>query len=161
MEIWKKIDKFDHHECSTEGRIRNTLTGKTLSPVVSSRGYAEFCLCEFGKRHLVFGHRVVAETFLPKVDGKTFVNHKDGNKLNNNVNNLEWCTSAENTHHAINVLGKNNGGLNKKRVLCIETNTIFESTVDAEKQMGISNAWISSICRGEKNSAKGYHFKYV
>lgn len=45
-------------------------------------------------------HRLVAETFLPKIDGKDFVNHKDGNKSNNDVSNLEWCTKSENTYHA-------------------------------------------------------------
>lgn len=45
-------------------------------------------------------HRLVAETFLLKIDGKDFVNHKDGNKSNNDVSNLEWCTKSENTYHA-------------------------------------------------------------
>lgn len=45
-------------------------------------------------------HKLVAETFLPKIDGKDFVNHKDGNKSNKDVSNLEWCTKSENTYHA-------------------------------------------------------------
>lgn len=161
MEIWKKIQGFDHHECSTYGNIRNTKTGKTLKGSKSSRGYTQFCISEFGKRHLVFGHRLVAETFLENNDNKPFVNHIDGNKMNNHVENLEWCTPAENDKHATNILKLDIHGTNRKKVKCIETNVIYSSTIEAGLAIGVSNSIISKVCRRIKNTAKGYHFQYV
>ena len=161
MEIWKKIETFNHHECSTYGNVRNIKTGKILKGSKSSRGYTQFCISEFGKRHLVFGHRLVAETFIENKDNKPFVNHVDGNKMNNHIENLEWCTPAENDSHAVNVLKLNIHGVNKKKVKCIETGVIYSSTAEAGLNIGVSDSMISMVCRGIKNSAKGYHLKYI
>lgn len=74
---------------------------KVIVPCVKRTGYAHVILCVDGKvlhRQL---HRVVAETFIPNVYNKPCVNHKDGNKLNNHVDNLEWVTYKENIQHAL------------------------------------------------------------
>lgn len=74
---------------------------KIIKPSIKKSGYASVIMCINGKvihRRL---HRLVAETFIPNPDNKPCVNHKDGNKLNNHVSNLEWCTYKENIKHAL------------------------------------------------------------
>lgn len=89
-------DVSEKYEVSTEGHIRNKKTGKVLKEFAGKDGYLR---TQFdGKTRCV--HRVVAYAFVPSDVGKDFVNHKDGNKQNNNASNLEWCTRSENILHA-------------------------------------------------------------
>lgn len=90
------IDISGGYEASSDGHIRNKKTKRVLREFASKDGYLR---TQFnGKTRTV--HRVIAEAFIPAVNGKDFVNHKDGNKRNNNIENLEWCTRAENIRHA-------------------------------------------------------------
>lgn len=108
--MWKSFD--DKYECSDDGHIRNRKTKKILREY-SNRpdGYLR---TQFGGKTRTV-HRVIAETFLEKEKEKNFINHKDGNKTNNNIDNLEWCTRSENIRHAYNnglihpKKGENNG----------------------------------------------------
>lgn len=75
-------------------------TPKFLNPMLDKKGYLRVELRKNNKRKGYFVHRLVAETFIPKVIDKPFVNHIDGNKQNNNVDNLEWCSNLENQQHA-------------------------------------------------------------
>lgn len=92
--IWKKI--FDDYEVSEVGTIRNIKTKHIIKQFIGRDGYVRTQIA--GKTRLV--HRIVAMAFLPIVDGKDFVNHIDGKKENNAVENLEWCTRSENQRHA-------------------------------------------------------------
>ena len=96
--IWKTIQNNSNYEVSTTGLIKNKKTGKILKPW-THLGYQWIRLGKNGKNKSV--HRIVALTFLPKIEGKDFVNHKDSNRSNNNVENLEWCTKSENSIHGI------------------------------------------------------------
>jgi hypothetical protein len=71
-----------------------------LNPATDRYGYLKVCLCEKGVRRYVTVHRLVAETFIPNPNSLPTVNHKNGNKKDNRVCNLEWVTNKENTHHA-------------------------------------------------------------
>lgn len=96
-EQWKEVPGYENYEVSNFGNIR-----KKLKPNINKEGYASIGLTdEEGKRKDFRIHRLVAELFIDKIDGKFLVNHKDGVKDNNNVLNLEWCTPRENTLHAI------------------------------------------------------------
>lgn len=159
--MWKDIPEFPKYECSDEGVIRNKQTHKEIKLSPSNKGYLQNCLSINGKRHVIFPHRIVAELFVPNKDNKPCVNHIDGNKQNNNANNLEWCTIQENSWHARNILHKEMGGANKRAVLCVETGEVFSSACEIERKMGFPNAWINAICHNKKRSAKGYHFKFI
>lgn len=74
--------------------------GKLLKPTKNKNGYLSVELWENGNRKRVYVHRLVAEKYIPNPENKREVNHKDGNKLNNSVDNLEWVTSSENKYHA-------------------------------------------------------------
>ena len=105
-------------------------------------------------------HRLVAEAFIDKIAGKEHVNHIDGNKLNNNVNNLEWCTHKENVHHAIknnlfkpfqNIKreGENNGNskLNNEQVLAIVKDNRLHKEI--AKEYKIDSSHVSTIKNGK------------
>jgi len=105
-ESWKPVIyrdiKPDMYEVSNFGRFRNRITGHLLTPCPSEKGYLMVEVrCVSGKSRSIKLHRIVAWMFVPGYDElHNEVNHKDGNKLNNHVNNLEWTTHLENIRHA-------------------------------------------------------------
>lgn len=99
-EVWAVIDGFTRYEVSTHGRVRVRATGHILSPDINNTGYPTVRLLADGtnkKTHLNI-HRIEAFAFLPNIS--ECVNHIDGNKANNHISNLEWCTYSRNNQHA-------------------------------------------------------------
>ena len=120
MVIWKDVDGFEGlYKVSSEGVVVGTPRTGTKGGVVkwykTTHGYMEYHLCKNGKRHHMSTHRLVAKHFIPNPNNKPFVNHIDGNKLNNNVENLEWVTHEENMQHAVRTGLLNNKGNNHPR----------------------------------------------
>lgn len=97
---WRTVQKNDHYEVSDNGEVRSLVTGKTLAQVKNNRGYYLVSLWRNNKGRMELVHRLVAEAFIPNPLGKRTVNHKDGDKSNNSVENLEWMTGQENMSHA-------------------------------------------------------------
>ena len=96
---WRLIGD-DKYQVSCTGLVYSNISYKILKPSVSNNGYQRVVLSFDGKKHYINMHRLVAETFLPNPDNLPQVNHKNGNKLDNNVSNLEWCTAKHNKQHA-------------------------------------------------------------
>lgn len=94
------IEGYDNYAVSDEGFVINTKTGRVLKVDVTNCGYARVTVSKDNVQQRFSLHRLVAHHFIQPVEGKELVNHKDGNKLNNNVANLEWCTYSENFIHA-------------------------------------------------------------
>ena len=172
-EIWKPIPGYeDYYEASSLGRIkrlagwRNGRWGKIyveeklLTPHDCGRGYCQVKFCVNGIRSQPSLHRLIAMTFIPNPSNLPQVNHKDGNKLNNNVENLEWCTCAENSQHRSRVL-KKWVGHPKKPVRCIDTDEVYESSHHASRALDISQGAIFSACQGKMNKAGGLRFEFV
>ena len=88
---------LEDYDITRDGKVINKNTGYQLIPQPNGKGYLRVSI---GKQ-LMFVHRLVAEKYIPNPDNKTQVNHKDGNKLNNCVDNLEWVSNQENRNHAI------------------------------------------------------------
>lgn len=112
MEVWKDVADFESYEVSSAGRIRNKLTGKVLRNY-DRRGYLMAVLYKDKTRYQFGVHRLVATAFLAADEKRTLVNHKDGNRTNNHVDNLEWVTASENQLHAIRILGRKCGMIGK------------------------------------------------
>jgi hypothetical protein len=104
-EIWRECVDYNMYEVSTFGNIRNKKTGKILKQSKSEGGYMSVGLMRNDEtRKTPSVHRLVAITFIENPENKPQVNHLDKNRSNNNVNNLEWCTSRENNIHKSNTL---------------------------------------------------------
>ena len=101
MEEWKTLERIPKYEVSNYGKIRSTKNGKVklLKVCVNNWGYELVCLSDGKKRYTSYIHRLVAEVFIPTTNKALVVNHKDKNKKNNTVNNLEWTTVMENMWH--------------------------------------------------------------
>ena len=94
------IKDFPNYSISPEGVVMNNVTGRILKGGLDLDGYHQITLCDKGRRRSCKVHREVCLTFLPNPDNLPVVNHIDGIKTNNNVENLEWCTISHNTKHA-------------------------------------------------------------
>lgn len=101
MEIWKDIAGYEGlYQISNYGNIRNS-KGRLLKYYENHKGYYKVGLNKNGKNSKFRVHRLVAQMFIPNPHEYPQVNHIDGNKQNNNVTNLEWCTNTENQIHAV------------------------------------------------------------
>lgn len=96
MEVWKKINNFNNYSISNAGKIRNDKTNRILKPYIKPSGYMQV---QLGRKTVPqYIHRLVAIAFIPNIKNKPQVNHKNGNKQDNRVINLEWVTASENSH---------------------------------------------------------------
>jgi len=103
VEQWKAVKDFeDRYWISSHGNVLSVKRKRTLKPRIRL-GYAKVILNKKGKRTDIQVHRLVAQAFIPNLEGKPEVNHLDGNKINNRVANLEWCTRSENLKHAFRI----------------------------------------------------------
>jgi len=109
----KQIAGYENlYEINSDGSVFSLIRNKFKKDWHHRDGYRLIGLTKNKKRTVVYVHRLVAEAFLPKVDGKDFVNHKDGNKANNDISNLEWVTKSENSKHSFEIGIQSNKGEN-------------------------------------------------
>jgi hypothetical protein len=155
-----KIDK--------DGNVYNS-KGKIMKPQISNSGYKFVVLKIDGKPRSKFVHRALALAFIETIEGKDIVNHKDGNKLNNNLNNLEWCTRSENIKHMYDtglkkyrpMHYKNKFGAEhnrSKKVLCVTDGKSFGSMSEAERFYNFGGGAVSWSVKNEK-PIYGKHFE--
>ena len=165
IEIWRTVKGYENlYEVSNLGRVRSYVEryGKlTDKPKIlkgqQGKHYKTVTLCKDRNYKTFSIHFLVANAFIPNTQNKKEINHKDGNKLNNQAKNLEWCTHRENMKHAeITKLAS----FNKKRIFCVETNKHFESVVSASRQTGILRTCIDNCLNGRAKTAGGFTWKY-
>ncbi len=159
-ERWRKSIEFPQYEVSSLGRVRH-IGGKPRKFQVV-RGYVYVGVWHNGKYRNVRVHRLIANAFVPNPQNKPYVNHIDGNKANNNANNLEWCTASENETHKQRVLGKKTTPPNKTKVVkCIETGKVYFSIKEASEELCINYRHIGEVANGKRKTAGGYHWGFV
>lgn len=178
-EVWKDVVGYEGlYMISDKGRvlsckksiIRNNgrptnFPEKIMKPMINHKGYEIIDLRKKGSRKCGFVHRLVAKAFLDNNGNKPQVNHKNGIKTDNNLNNLEWVTNQENMTHAFeNGLTNNSAAsksrerrvvqLDKKGNFLKEFNSINDAIIETE----INN--ISAVCRGTRKFAGGFRWTY-
>ena len=162
MEIWKNIKQYPGYQVSTLGRIksfRQAKEGRILKPKISA-GYAGIDFRKDGRSHYGLVHRIVLSTFSP-VDGweNLTVNHKDGNCLNNSLENLEWLTQSENTFYSRDVLQTGNRTRRVHTITMRGEEKEYKTVTEAAEQLGFSKSTISNWAN-KKRSYEG-KFKLV
>lgn len=185
-EIWKSVpDYIGYYQVSNLGRVRSLdrivnhgsgtfqyKKGVVLTQSKSSSGYYSVTLIKGGHRKIFMVHRLVAGAFLENKLNLPIVNHRDENKLNNRLENLEWCSYAYNTTYnncmrrRVNTRNKNQSHGMEKRVYQYGLNgnlvNVWESLMDASRALNIPQGNIANCCLGTKyrHTAYGYKWSY-
>lgn len=188
-EVWRDIKGYEGlYQVSNMGNVKSLekyIVNKNqklqfynehiLKPNIAM-GYLKVTLSKGNKQHTLRVHILVAQTFIPNPNNKCEVNHKDGNKLNNCVNNLEWCSRSENEKHAYR-LGLAKPSLKQKSavakyatehysksIMQYDMNGNFikewESMADIYRKCGINQSLICKCCKHQRKSTHNYIWRY-
>lgn len=180
METWKTIEGHEGYEISSYGTVKaktrqvNYIDGrvgifkeKIMKPMLTKKGYHKVHLSsneKEGYRSSYQVHRLVASMFIPNPETKPQVNHKDGNKLNNHVENLEWVTNEENhTHKLENNLYPTTHTPKRVGKFSREGNLLetFDSLYSAAQSVGARQWEVSRCANGQRKTFKGFVWKFI
>lgn len=163
--MWKQIQEYKgKYEISDEGEVRRISTGKILKQKVEKNGYVRVHLSVDGVAKSELIHRLVAKTFIPNPHKYKTVNHKDENKKNNRVCNLEWCDMSYQNRYGIGA--KNRNKAKERPVLQYDKSgnfiARFDSIKKAATELGLNSTSIHCVCNGKRRykSTGGYIFRY-
>ena len=169
-EYWKPVVGYEgHYQVSNFGRVKSIKFGKEriLKPGTNKYGYLLVMLCKDGKVKGFTVHRLVAEAFLPNPHNYPCVNHKDENKQNNNVSNLEWCSAQYNNTYGTRierVAEKTTNGKCSKPVLQFDLNgnliKEWKSINECGRKNGFNKGGICKCCQGKQKTYKGFLWEY-
>ena len=173
---WRIIDDYTNYEVSNTGLIRNRITGRILK-FSNKKRYYTVALYQNGVRSDRYVHRLVAQAFIPNPNNLGYVNHLDHNIKNNNVENLEWCTSSENARHSYEngrrKLEYQEDRKHVQKIMVEKTKksvaqydlrnnliAVYESGANASRQTGVNSRGISLVCNGKRQTAGGFIWRF-
>lgn len=190
-EIWKDVVGYEGlYKVSNFGRIVSLCSyggnsQRLMSPGLANNGYLMVGLTKNKKQKSLLVHRLVAQAFIPNPDKLDFVNHKDENKRNNNVENLEWCTKSYNSEYSLNLhpdrkkryfnhfkdkngkLKRYDGKPPQHEEIVIQKDikgtpiAIYGCVDYAHKITGVKSAAIIACCKGQQKTAFGYIWEFL
>ena len=164
-EIFEPIIGYEGlYSISNKGRVKSHISNRILKPLLRKTGYLEICLYKNKRKKYYLLHRVVAEMFIKQVEGSNEINHIDGDKTNNCIENLEWSNRKQNLQHAYKN-GLREDDVSPRRIKCYPKDNkneviFFESIYQAARRLKISQGNICMVCKGQRPMASGYIFKY-
>ena len=175
--VWRPVNGYEgRYEVSNSGVIRSLDVavrcrgkgirihkGKLLPYRANNRDYLTVSLTKDNITKSFLVHRVVAEAFIPNCDALPQVNHKDGNKANNDVSNLEWVTDNENKAHSSIAVGGTQRPKKAVKVVCIASGKamMFDGLREAERALSLDHKCSLKVLQGKQSVHKGYTLAYV
>lgn len=183
MEIWKDIAGYEGYQVSNLGTVKSLereckgnkgctfiRKGKVLSPKTHKNGYLIVGLCKDSKMKMYYIHRLVAEAFIQNPNNYPIINHKDENKQNNYIENLEWCDKSYNALYGScpqrkrdKIKGKKSKRVyTYKPILCIETGVVYKSAKELSVILNVNIPCIYYHCKRFINSSiNNLHYKFL
>lgn len=163
MQTWASVKDYEGlYRISNNGDVFSIIKNRCLKGT-SANGYRKVELWKDSKGKKEYVHRLVAMAFVDNPNNLPEVNHKDGNRLNNRYDNLEWVTSSGNTKHAVYSHALKPWGNGAKPIEAIDILTglskYFPTISEAEREIGSRH--ITDVLKGKRKSCKGYTFRYV
>lgn len=172
QEVWKDIPEYEgNYKASSLGRVmacEKIVKGrwgnnakkqsKIIKQVLGKNGYLHLNLYKNRKAKTFDVHIIIANTFLTKKNNNDDVNHKNGNKTDNRVENLEFITRSENLIHRYKKLKQ--PAVGSKKIICVETKKEYETETAASNEFGVSKTSISTAIK-KNYCCKGFHFKFL
>ena len=164
-EIWKDIEGYEGlYQISNKGRVKSLKYGKERirTPVITNDGYLNVILYKNTTAQHRLIHRLVAEAFIPNQDNLPEINHRDENKKNNCVENLEWCDRGYNVNYGTRnerITGRPSIAIlqySKSREFIKE----WQSSREVERVLGIDNSNITKCCKGKRKYAGSFIWRY-
>lgn len=143
-----------------------------LNPFLHNSGYKSVNLTKNGKRRRVLLHRLIAEIFIPNPVKHPVINHIDGNRLNNSITNLEWCTQKHNVKESFRIgrIGSWSGRFEEKHnrskpiLQCDKNGSIIKKwscAIEVQRKLGFKHQNIRSCCSGKRKTAYGYIWRDI
>jgi hypothetical protein len=164
-EIWKVIDKHPSYSISNLGRIKlyRNFNGSYILKQTIRNNYLYVIITKKTIRNNYRIHRLVASLFIRNLNNFPCVNHKDGNKKNNKISNLEWCTYSQNMLHAYKIGLKLSTNGNKVQAIKMNTGEVFEfnSVYAASRYVKGQQPNVYMCCIGKRKTHKGYSFNFI
>ena len=162
-EVYSKDRQVTMQNPNTKQPMIFLKKGRKLAKKINNSGYYEVCLFENNIKKYCLVHRLVAKTFIPNPNNLPQVNHIDENKLNNSIDNLEWCTNIYNHSYGTGNIRRKTNQKTKTVVQYTINNSYvnsFFSIKEAERITGIKSYNISAVCKNKRKTAGGYIWKY-